>query len=301
MKVLVTGGCGFIGSHIVDKMLELGHSVIVVDNMSAESNEKFYSNDKATNYKIDICNYEGILKAMEGIDVVFHLAAESRIQPAILNPVYATQVNVIGTCNILQAARECGIKRVIYSSTSAGYGLKNKPPLREDMPKDCLNPYSVTKCAGEDLCVMYTKLFNLKTICLRYFNVYGERQPVRGQYAPVVGLFLEQKRKGKPMSVVGDGLQRRDFTHVADVVEANILAAFSNNKEIFGEVFNVGTGENYSILELAKLIGGEYVHIPARPGEARDTLADNNKIKTLLNWKHTVNFEDWVKRAINND
>ena len=299
MKVLVTGGNGFIGSHIVDRLVDLGHETIVVDDNSAESNEKFYFNAEATNYKIDICNYEDIKNVMKGVKVVFHLAAESRIQPAILNPLYATKVNVVGTCNILQASRECGVNRVVYSSTSAGYGLKNKPPLREDMPKDCLNPYSVTKCAGEDLCVMYSKLFELETVCLRYFNVYGERQPVRGQYAPVVGLFLDQKQKNLPMTIVGDGLQRRDFTHVLDVVQANMLAAFSENEEIFGEVFNVGTGINHSVLGLAKIIGGEYVHIPARCGEARNTLADNTKICTLLGWEPTINFEDWIRREVN--
>lgn len=301
MKALVTGGNGFIGSHIVDRLVEMGEDVVVVDDNSAESNEKFYFNHKVENYKVDICDYEKIKEIMKGVDVVYHLAAESRIQPAILNPVYAAQVNVIGTCNVLQAARENDVNRVIYSSTSAGYGLKNKPPLREDMPKDCLNPYSVTKCAGEDLCVMYTRLFGLKTVNFRYFNVYGERQPVKGQYAPVVGLFLEQKRKGEPMTIVGDGLQRRDFTHVSDVVEANILATLSENEEIFGEVFNVGSGKNYSVLELAKMIGGDYVHIPARPGEARHTLADNNKIKTLLGWNSTVSFEDWVEKAVDKD
>ena len=297
MRALVTGGNGFIGSHIVDRLIELGHEVAVVDDNSAESNETFYFNDKAINHKVDICDYEKIKEIMKGTDVVFHLAAESRIQPAILNPVYAAKVNVIGTCTILQAARECGVDRVIYSSTSAGYGLKNVPPLKEDMPKDCLNPYSVTKCAGEDLCVMYNNLFDLKTVCFRYFNIYGERQPIKGQYAPVVGLFLEQKRKKEPMTIVGDGEQRRDFTHVCDAVEANILAALSENEDIFGEVFNVGAAKNYSVLELAQMIGGEYVHIPSRPGEARHTLADNSKIKDLLGWADTIDFEEWVKEA----
>jgi len=299
MKVVVTGGNGFIGSHIVDKLIEMGHEVCVLDNNSAESNEKFYFNEKAENYKASICDYDSLKKVFKGAQLVFHLAAESRIQPAILNPAYATEVNVGGTCNVLQAARECGVDRVIYSSTSAGYGLKNKPPLREDMPKDCLNPYSVTKCAGEDLCVMYNNLFGLKTVCLRYFNVYGDRQPIKGQYAPVVGLFLEQRANGEAMTIVGDGLQRRDFTHISDVVQANVLAAFSDNSKVFGEVFNVGTGTNYSVLELAQMIGGEYVHTEERPGEARHTQADNTKIRTLLGWAPTVNFEEWIKETIN--
>jgi UDP-glucose 4-epimerase len=295
MKALVTGGQGFIGSHVVDKLIESGHHVVVVDDNSATCNDEFYVNNAAEYHKVTICDYEAIRPLFEGVRVVFHLAAESRIQPAILNPTYAAQVNVVGTCNVLQCAREAGTDRVIYSSTSAGYGLKNEPPLREDMPKDCLNPYSVTKCAGEELCTMYTELFGLKTISFRYFNVYGERQPLVGQYAPVVGLFIEQYKNGEVMTIVGDGAQRRDFTHVSDVVEANMLAASTENKEAYGEVFNVGVGKNYSILELAKMIGGKYTHIPPRPGEARHTLADTTKIRTILEWNPEVEFAVWVE------
>ena len=295
MKTIVTGGQGFIGSHVVDRLVGSGHEVLVIDDNSAQCNEEFYVNEGAQYHKISICEYDKIRPLFEGVDVVFHLAAESRIQPAILNPVYATQVNVVGTCNVLQASRDAGVDRVVYSSTSAGYGLKNEPPLKEDMPKDCLNPYSVTKCAGEELCVMYTDLFGLKTVSFRYFNVYGPRQPLVGQYAPVVGLFMEQYKNGETMTIVGDGEQRRDFTHVDDVVDANILAAFTTNEEAFGEVFNVGFGKNYSILELAQLIGGEYTHIPPRPGEARHTLADTTKIRTILRWDPQVEFGEWVR------
>ena len=297
---MVTGGNGFIGSHIVDRLISLGSQVVVVDDNSAECNEKFYFNDLAENHKVSICDYDKLKELMEGVDYVFHLAAESRIQPAILNPIYAAEVNVIGTANVLQAARECGVKRVIYSSTSAGYGLKNTPPLKEDMPKDCLNPYSVTKCAGEDLCMMYNDLFGLETICFRYFNVYGPRQPVKGQYAPVVGLFLKQWRNGEPMTIVSDGLQRRDFTHVLDVVEANLLACSTTNSDALGQVFNVGTGTNHSVLELAQAIGGEYTHIPPRIGEAKNTLADITKIKTLLLWEPKRNFMDYVAKEVAN-
>ena len=298
MKAIVTGGNGFIGSHLVDSLIDLGWDVIVIDDNSAECNEQFYFNDRAKNYKIDICEYDTILPLFEGVDVVFHLAAESRIQPAILNPIRATQVNVGGTCNILQAAREMGVDRVIYSSTSAAYGLLNNPPLNEEMPKDCLNPYSVTKCAGEELCAMYSKMFGLKTITFRYFNVYGERQPLRGQYAPVVGLFMEQSKRGEPMTIVGDGLQRRDFTYVKDVVQANILAATTTNEGAFNQIFNVGTGQNNSVLDIAKFINTEYKFIPARLGEARETLADNTKIKALLGWEPTVSFLEWLRGAV---
>ena len=293
-RALVTGGNGFIGSNLVDELVKQDWTVTVIDDNSAEYNNQFYYNDKASNHKLNICDYDKIEHLFKGVDVVFHLAAESRIQPAILNPCYAAKVNTFGTCNVLQAARVHNVERVIYSSTSAVYGLKNKSPLKESMPKDCLNPYSVTKTSGEELCLMYTKLFGLKTITFRYFNVYGERQPTKGQYAPVVGLFLRQAAAKKPMTIVGDGLQRRDFTHVGDVVKANILAATTENQLAFGEIFNVGTGKNHSILEIAKFIGGDYKHIEKRPGESRETLADNSKIKKHLRWEPTVDFFDWL-------
>ena len=298
MKAVVTGGQGFIGSHVVDRLLSEGYEVHALDNQSAECNEEFYTNSRAIEHAVDICNFHKVKEIFEGAEVVFHLAAESRIQPAILNPILATQINVVGTCSILQAARECEVKRVVYSSTSAGYGLQNEPPLREDMPNDCLNPYAVTKCAGEDLCVMYHHLFGLNTVSLRYFNVYGDRQPLQGQYAPVVGLFLRQRDNGEPLTIVGDGLQRRDFTHVDDIVEANFLAATTDNKEAFGEVFNVGTGTNFSVLEVAQLISSNYIHIPARQGEARHTLADNSKIRKILKWKPSHSIEDWIAKYL---
>ena len=159
MKALVTGGAGFIGSHIVDELISMGHEVVVIDNESSDAHDQFYWNSNAEKHKIDICNLDLIRPWFDNVDWVFHLAAESRIQPAILNPTYATEVNVVGTCNVLQCAREAGVKRLVYSSTSAAYGLKNTPPLNEDMPRDCLNAYSITKCAGEDLVKMYYQLY----------------------------------------------------------------------------------------------------------------------------------------------
>jgi UDP-glucose 4-epimerase len=223
-RYLVTGGAGFIGSHLVERLLDEGHQVVVVDDESADSNEEFFWDKRAENHKVDITDYESLVPLFEGVTGVFHFAAEARIQPAIKNPSRAASVNVLGTCNVLQAARTHGVDRVIYSSTSSAYGRKNTPPLREDMPNDCLNPYSVTKVAGEELCKMYTNLFGLNTVILRYFNVYGERQPLKGQYAPVVGIFQRQVAAGEPMTIVGDGGQKRDFTYVKDVANANFLA-----------------------------------------------------------------------------
>jgi UDP-glucose 4-epimerase len=294
MKCLVTGGAGFIGSNLVDALLECGDEVVVVDNESADCHDHFYWNDRALNHKVDINDFKSLRPLFDGVDYVFHLAAEARIQPSLINPLQAVQTNVLGTANVLQAARESGVKRVMYSSTSSAYGLKNTPPLSENMPNDCLNPYSVSKTAGEELCKLYTRLFKLETVIFRYFNVYGLRQPVKGQYAPVLGLFLRQRNAGQRLTIVGDGLQRRDFTDVRDVVRINMLTAACQNPEIVGETINVGTGKNHSVLDVAALVGGETTHIPERIGEARITLASTEKMERFLDWKPMRQLEDWV-------
>jgi len=293
-KVIVTGGAGFIGSNLVDRLVNDGFHVIVIDNESAECNEEFYYNDKAEYHKYDVEDYESIEPLFKGVDYVFHLAAESRIQPTLDRPVKACMTNIIGTCNILEASRRNGIKRVMYSSTSSAYGLKNSIPLIETMHRDCLNPYSVTKVAAEDLCKMYHTLYGLETVIFRYFNVFGERQPLKGQYAPVVGLFLEMKKAGKPMTVVGDGKQTRDYTYVGDVVEANVLAMKTTNKDAIAEVYNVGTGTHHSVLDLVDIIDGEHSFLPSRDGEARHTLADIGKIMLDLDWKPKETIKNWI-------
>ena len=292
MKILVTGGAGFIGSNLVDQLLKEGNEVVVIDNEFSDAHEQFYWNDRCDNYKYDIRDYDKIEPLFKDVDFVFHLAAESRIQPSIVSPIESVHINVVGTCNVLQASRVNGVKRVMYSSTSSAYGLKNSLPLKEDMVKDCLNPYSVSKTAGEELCRMYTKLFGLETITFRYFNVYGERQPIKGQYAPVVGLFLRQKKNGEPMTVVGDGLQTRDYTHVSDVVKANILASQCSTG--FGEVYNIGTGLQTSVMDLVDMIGGPSIHLPERLGESRHTQADITKSKSVLKWSPTVHLKTWI-------
>lgn len=298
MKCLVTGGAGFIGSHIVDKLIEKGHEVVVIDNESSEVHDHFYFNDKATYYKLDIADYQATRSVYDGVDYVFHCAAESRIQPAILNPLLAIRTNTLGTGTVLQCSREAGVKKVMYSSTSSGYGLVNEPPLEETMPDDCLNPYSVSKVSGEKLCKMYNDLFGVKTVIFRYFNVYGHREPLKGPYAPVVGLFLRQHRAGQPLTIVPDGTQRRDFTHVEDVVQANLLA-MEVDHEHYGEVFNVGTGTNHSVLELAAMISDNTVEVEERMGEAYITLANNQKIRDVLGWAPTKHIGDYVKEELN--
>jgi UDP-glucose 4-epimerase len=297
-KSLVTGGAGFIGSNLVDRLFEMGHEVVVIDNEYSDAHDQFYWNDRAQNYKYDIRDYENTRPLYDGVDYVFHIAAEARIQPAIENPIEAVSINSVGTVTVLQCAREAGVKRVMYSSTSSGYGL-NQTPNIETQPDDCLNPYSVSKVNGEKLCKMYTDLFGLQTVCFRYFNVYGERQPLRGQYAPVIGIFLRQRDAGEPLTIVGDGNQRRDFTYVGDVVKANIMAAISNpDPEAFGQVYNVGTGNNYSINQIARMFDHETVNIAPRPGEARVSLANNQKLRKTFGWEPSMKLEDWLSAQL---
>ena len=300
MKSLVTGGAGFIGSNLVDKLVKLGHKVVVIDNEYSDVHEQFYYNDKAEYHNLDIRD-QATRNLYDDVDYVFHLAAEARIQPAVLNPIEAVSINSVGTCTVLQFAREAKVKRVIYSSTSSGYGL-NPAPNVEAQPDDCLNPYSVSKVNGEKLCSMYTNLFGVKTIILRYFNVYGNRHPLKGQYAPVIGIFLRQLRDEEPLTIVGDGEQRRDFTNVLDVVDANILAATKQlDDDAFGQVYNVGTGINHSINEIAEMISDNIEYIPPRLGEARVTLAHNSRIKGTLGWEPKIKLEDWIESALPKD
>jgi len=295
MKSLVTGGAGFIGSNLVDRLLELGHEVIVIDNEYSDVHESFYWNSKTKNYKLDIRDYEKTRPLYDGVDYVFHFAAEARIQPAILNPIEAVSINALGTCTVLQCSREAGVKRVMYSSTSSAYGMNDSPNV-ETQYEDCLNPYSVSKVSGEKLCKMYTNLYDLPTVVFRYFNVYGEKQPLRGQYAPVIGIFLRQRFNNQQLTIVGDGEQRRDFTYVGDVCQANILAAITEvDSSAFGQVYNVGTGKNYSVNEVAKMISDNTINIPPRLGEARISLANNQKLRTTFGWEPKMQLEDWIK------
>ena len=296
---LITGGAGFIGSNLADQLLAMGHRVCVVDNEYSDAHDKFYWNENTYNVNCDIRDYKALKNCMHGVDYVFHFAAEARIQPAIKNPIEAVSINSLGTCTVLQCAREAGVKKVMYSSTSTGYGLNSSPNVETQLD-DCLNPYSVSKINGEKLCKMYTDLYGLKTVIFRYFNVYGHRQPLRGQYAPVIGIFLRQLANNKPLTIVGDGEQRRDFVNVRDVCRANIMAAISNpDDEAYGQVYNVGTGTNYSVNQIAKMFNTKTVNIPARPGEARISLANTDKIHKTFAWKPEVVLEEWIESAIN--
>ena len=287
MKSLVTGGAGFIGSTLVEKLLEQDEMVVVVDNESANTHEETYWNDDAINIKMDV-NDPALKNAVTGIDRIFHLAADISIPYSIKNPVATYSNNVHGLLNVLEVARKSDIKNVVFSSTAAIYGLTDKVCVETDTP-DPLNPYSVSKLAGEHLMKMYNDLYGIKTVSLRYFNVYGPRQSNTGQYAPVVGIFQKQKEQHSALTIVGDGKQTRDFVHVSDVAAANILVSESDATG----VYNVGTGIEYSVNQIADMISDVQRNIPPRVGEARRSLADSSKLQSL-GWKPQIKLEDWV-------
>ncbi len=296
-NVLVTGGAGFIGSNLVDRLVLDGHQVLVIDNESSEVNEKFYWNPKAKNVKTTIRDFDSILDYFNGIDFVFHLAAQSRIQPSISDPLETLETNIIGTANVLEAARKSGVKRVIYSTTSAYYGLRNSVPNVETQPEDCLNPYSLAKVTGDKLCKIYSQLYGIETVSLRYFCVYGPREPIKGEYAPVIGLFLRQFKDGNSLTVVGDGSQVRDFTHVSDVVEANLLM-IKGNLVRNGEVYNVGSGKSFSILDIANSISTNIVHLPPRQAEAKASMANIDKIRNDYGWEPKMNLMSYIANSL---
>jgi len=295
---LVTGGCGFIGSHIVDRLIELGHNVKVIDDESAAENENFYYNKKARYYKLDVskddCSYCFGGDNGKPIDYVFHLAARSRIQPTISSPGSCFEVNVVGTQRVLEWSRLNCVKRVIYSGTSSLYGRQNSIPFSPNMPADCLNPYSMSKWMGEQVFKLYNQLYGLPSITLRYFNVYGPREPIKGEYAPVVGLFKRQSKNNEFMTIVAPGTQRRDFTYIDDVVEANILAMKSSTVDIPFGIYNVGTGKNHSMIEIADMIGGKRDVIPSRPAEVKETLADISETTKDLGWSPKFTLEETI-------
>ena len=293
---LVTGGAGFIGSNLVDYLLDRGHQVVCVDNESAECNDKFYWNPKAINVKGDVTDYKFMKNVFTGVEYVFHLAAEARLQPAIKNPIEAVYKNCVGTTTVLQCARDAGVKRLVYSSTSSGYGFNPSPNI-ETQPDDCLNPYSASKVAAEKFCKMYSDLYGLETVVLRYFNVFGERSPTRGQYAPVIGIFQRQRDAGEPLTIVGDGTQRRDFIYVGDVARANYLASMMPGvRDHLGEVFNVGSGINYSVQEIADAISDNQTYISKRDGEMETTWSNIDKVNKVIGWKPEVDVLEWIKR-----
>ncbi len=293
-KAVVTGGAGFIGSHIVDKLINQGVEVIIFDDMSMGSKDNI--NPKAKFHKIDISvmGPRTLAKFMQGVDTVFHVASRTRVQPSIKNPSLYHRVNVTGTVNMLIASVKCGVKRFVYSASSSAYGEKDQMPLIETMSTNPMSPYGLSKLMGEEYCKLFHTQYGLETVNLRYFNVYGERQNLDGGYCLVMGIFAKQALQNQPLTIVGDGKQRRDFTYVGDVVNANIAAATSK-KVGSGEVINIGNGDNRSVNQIANMIGGKQINIEPRI-EPKETLAGISKAKELLDWEPTQIIEEWMPK-----
>lgn len=300
MRVLITGGCGFIGSHLVDRLLKDGHKVRVLDNFSTgrmENLEQSIDNWRLIVKDVDVSDYQTIRPFFTGVEWVFHLAGLADIVPSIQEPLKYHKANVDGTIAALEAARLNGVKRFIYTASSTCYGIPDKYPTPETAPIRAMFPYALTKYLGEELVLHWNKIYGLPCVSLRSFNVYGPRSRTSGAYGAVFGVFLAQKLAGKPFTVVGDGTQTRDFTFVSDIVDALIQVAES---QIEGEIFNVGSGDTYSVNRLVELLGGEVIYIPKRPGEPDCTFADISKISKALGWKPKVSLEDGVRIMLDN-
>jgi len=297
-RTLVTGGAGFIGSHLVDRLLADGHQVTVLDNFSTgqpRNVEHLASHPAFRLVEVDVTDHEAIAGHFEGVDWVFHLAALADIVPSIQNPAAYFRSNVDGTFSVLEASRKAGVARFVYAASSSCYGIPDSYPTPETAPIRTEYPYALTKFLGEQLVMHWVKVYQLPAVSLRFFNVYGPRARTTGTYGAVFGVFLAQKRAGKSFTVVGDGEQTRDFTFVTDVADAVVRAAESN---LSGEIFNVGSGGTYSINRLVQLLGGEKIHIPKRPGEPDCTFADVGKIERLLGWRARVSFEQGVSTML---
>ena len=290
-NIVITGGAGFIGSHMCDFLIGKKHNVTIIDNLSFGKRE--YVNKKAKFIKGDIMNKKLLIKHLINTDAVYHFAAMSRSGPSDHEIEFCIEQNTIGTKNVLEACRINKVKKIIYAGSSTYYG-DSFGKQKETDKHDLFNPYALSKFLGEELCLFYNNKSYVESNVLRYFNVYGDRQPTSGIYALVIGIFLDRKKRGIPLIIFGDGNQRRDFIHVDDVVKANykVLNTLKN-----GEVYNVGFGKNFSINELAKLISKKIKYAKKRKGEPRETLANINKLKKL-NWKPQISLKEGVKRLL---
>ena len=298
MKYVVTGGAGFIGSNLVDELIKNGHDVHIMDNFS--SGKKENCNSKATVHCLDISkskNLKKISEVLNGCDAVFHCAASARVQPSIADPINYEKNNTIGLINILKTAVDLNVRRFIYSASSSAYGSTDQLPSHESDLTNPISPYASQKYYGEITCRMFSEVYNIETVSLRYFNVFGERQNLGGAYATVIGIFLDQLSKNIPLTVNGDGKQRRDFTYVGDVVNANILACNSLNVGK-GEVINIGSGKNISIYTVAKMLSNS-IEFKKALKEPFANLASIEKAKKLLDWEPQTSLESWIERNKN--
>ena len=295
MKCVVTGGAGFIDSNLVDRLIDDGHEVIVIDDLSTGKKENINPKANFENMDIGISYSIPYMKnIMKDVDVVFHMACLARVQLSIEEPLLYHNKNVDGIVNILEVCREVGVKRLVFSSSSSVYGDAEEVPTTEACQLNPISPYALHKYIGEEYCRLYSKLYGIETVSLRYFNVYGERQPTEGAYCLVMGIFAGQLLEGKPMTINGDGEQKRDFTYVGDVVDANIKCATINMKWE-GDVINIGAGDNRSVNDIADLLGGERIHRDPVI-EPKETLAYNGKAKFMLDWKSTTTLEEWIPK-----
>ena len=297
-KILITGGCGFLGSHLVEKLVKLKHNIIIIDNLSNGkiSNIKSCIN-KIKFIKTDISKNGRWKKYFNKIDIVIHLAAIADIVPSINNPSKYFDVNVKGTLNILENSREYKVKKIIYAASSSSYGIPKNYPTDELENLNPEYPYALTKKLGEDIVMHWGKIYNLNVTSLRFFNIYGERARTSGSYGAMFGIFLAQKLNKKPYTIVGNGKQKRDFTYVADVVDALIKSMKLKKRN---QIINIGSGRCYSVNYIAKLLGGKKIYIPKRPGEPEITWGKIHKAKRLLNWRPKVGIEQGVNKLLDN-
>lgn len=298
MKTLITGGAGFIGSHLAELLISRGHEVTVVDSLLSgrmRNLQTVADNPRFRFVQADIRDVPAMAPLFEGVDWVFHLAGLADIVPSIEMPEQYYSTNVTGTFNVLECARNAGVKRFLYAASSSSYGIPDVYPTPESTPINAQYPYALTKYMGEELVLHWASVYKLPAISLRLFNVFGTRSRTSGAYGAVFGVFLAQKLNGRKFTVVGDGMQTRDFTYVTDVADAFLTAAESN---VAGEAMNVGSGNTYSVNRLVELLGGEVEYIPKRPGEPDCTFGDVGKIRNLLGWQAKVSFEEGVGRML---
>ena len=298
MKTLVTGGAGFIGSHLCELLLHSGHEVVVVDNLQSgrlKNLESIAHDPLFKFYPVDIREMDSLEECFYGIDWVFHLAGLADIVPSIENPKEYFEVNVDGTFNVLECAKKAKVSRFVYAASSSCYGIPDQFPTPETSPVRPQYPYALTKYLGEELVMHWSKVYQIPALSLRLFNVYGPRSRTTGTYGAVFGVFLAQKLHGAPFTVVGDGTQTRDFTYVSDVARAFLTAAES---DLSCEIFNIGSSRHESVNRLVELLQGESIYIPKRPGEPDCTFADIAKVESMLNWKAQISFEEGVSKLI---
>ena len=297
-RALVTGGCGFIGSHLVEKLIKLNYEVIIIDNLSTGRLENINNfKNKCKFYKVDITNIKQIDKHFKNVDVVFHCAALADIVPSIQNPENYYNSNVTGSLNVISSCIKHKVKKIIYTASSSCYGISKKIPTKEKEKINPEYPYALTKYLGEQIILHWSKVYKIKSISLRLFNVYGPRSRTSGTYGAMFGIFLAQKIFSRPFTVVGNGEQKRDFTYISDIVEVLIKASKSNLTQ---EIFNIGSGRSVSVNYIVKLLNGKKIRIPKRPGEPEITFADISKVKKKLKWKPKIKIEKGIKLLLEN-